>query len=208
MRTLPVISLVVLAAVTSSAPARAQGFYWTFAYEPSVPLSGLRTVTTNVSFAGASLGAKYLFGPSWSLGLSGHWNQFAEKYPRATYAIMDGALTGAVFRQAWTGSVLVDLQVYLAPYAPINPYLGVGGGVTWLSNEVLVSDLTFPANGSGVTVCPEAGILIAFDRDPFDKEQFAMQSIMVGVRWTLSGAKARDVTSSSFLGLTLGLFSY
>lgn len=208
MKTLPVISLLALAAATWTAPARAQGFYWTFTYEPSIPVGGIRKATTNASLAGASLGAKYLFSRYWSIGLSGHWNQFAQNYPHNTYTISDGAFTGTAFRQVWTGTVLADLQIYLAPEAPINPYLGVGGGVAFLSNEVLVSDLTFQDNGRGIAVSPEAGILIAFDRDAFEPEQFAMQSIAVGVRFTLSGASARDVTDTSFIGLTLGLFAY
>jgi opacity protein-like surface antigen len=208
MSTRPVLLLFSLAAATSTTPAAAQGFYWTITYEPSVPVGGIREATDNVSFAGAALGAKYLFSRYWSIGLSGHWNQFSQRYSYKTYVIADGAFTGSAFRQVWTGSALLDLQVYLAPGAPINPYLGVGGGVTWLSNQVLVSDLTFRESGQGVSVSPEAGILIAFDRDPFEKDEFAMQSIMIGARFTLSAAKARDVTDTSFIGLTLGLFAY
>jgi opacity protein-like surface antigen len=200
-------SLLAVAITFAAAPAQAQGFYWTLTYEPSVPVGGIRKATTNVSFAGAGLGAKFLFSRYWSLGLSGHWNQFAQRYSRTTYAIQDGAFTGSAFRQVWTGTFLADVQVYFAPDAPINPYLGVGGGATWLSNEVLVSDLTFEDNGHGVAVSPEAGLLIAVDRD-LDKTEFALQSIIVGVRWTVSSASGRDVSDTSFVGMTVGLFAY
>jgi hypothetical protein len=77
-----------------------------------------------------------------------------------------------------------------------------------MSNELLASDLAFQEDGHGVTVSPETGILIAFDRDPFEPDRFAMQSVIVGLRYTFSAAKARDVSDTSFLGLTLGLLVY
>jgi opacity protein-like surface antigen len=208
MRTSIPTALLATAAMTFAPPARAQGFYWTFAYEPAAPLGGIRTATREVSFAGLALGAKYLFNKQWSLGLSGHWNQFAHNYASATYAIADGSFTGSIYRQVWTGTVLADAQFYLAPDAAINPYLGLGGGVTWMSNEVLVSDLTFEESGRGIAVSPEAGLLIAFDRDAFDPDLFAMQSILVGVRGTFSPASARDVSDASFVGVTVGFFVY
>jgi opacity protein-like surface antigen len=204
------IRTFLLASALSSLalPAHAQGFYWSLAYEPSVPLGSVRNVSGKASPAGASFSARYLFTKYYSLGIGTHWNQFAENYPRGTYPIDEGAITGAVFRRVWIGSVMPEAYFYLAPEDAVNPYLGIGAGVAWMSNEILVSDLTFDASGTGFTVSPEAGILIAFDRDPMNPERTAMQSIVLGARYAYSTAGARDVSATSLVALTLGVLVF
>ena len=202
------VGLLAFAAASYVAQARAQGFYWTLAYEPSVPIGNVRNASPYVSPTGGSIGARYLFGEHASLGIGGHWSQFAHNYLTATYPIDAGAATGAVYRRVWVGSFLAEAHVYMKPEAPINPYVGLGTGISWMSNELLVSDFTFDDLARGFTVCPEAGILIAFDRDAYDPERTAMQSALVGLRYTYSTAGSRDVSSTSFVSLTLGLFVY
>jgi hypothetical protein len=202
------IALIAAAVLFLSVPSRAQGFYWTLAYEPSIPLGGIRHATPTPGLAGGAIGARYLISKRWSLGLGGHWNQFSENRSRSTYVFDDGAITGAVFRRVWTASILSEAHYYLACENAINPYVGVGAGFTWLSNELLVSDLAFEELAHGFTVSPEAGILVAFDRDLFEPDRFPMQSVVIGVRYSIGTASARDVTNTSFVGLTLGLLTY
>jgi hypothetical protein len=202
------LALAAFAASSFPATARAQGFYWSLTYEPSVPLASLRNASPYVSPAGGSLGARYLFTEHWSLGLAGHWQHFAHTYPVATYPIDAGAATGAVYRRVWVGSLLAEAHVYLKPDRPINPYFGVGTGISWMSNEILVSDFTFDDLARGFTLAPEVGILIAFDRDTYDPRATAMQSAMVGVRYTYSAAGSRDVANTQLVSLVVGLFIY
>ncbi len=86
--------------------------------------------------------------------------------------------------------------------------MGLGTGVSWMDNKLLVSDFTFDDRSAGFTLSPEAGILIAFDRDVFDQRTTAMQSAMIGVRYTHTTAGSRDVSSVAFFGLTLGVLIY
>ena len=202
------VAMLAFAASSFAASARAEGFYWTLTYEPSVPIGSLRNASPYVSPSGASLGARYLFTDHWSLGVGGHWNQFAHNYSVATYPIDAGAVTGAVYRRIWVGFLLAEAHAYLKPDQPINPYFGIGAGMSWMSNQLLVSDFPFDDLSHGFTICPEAGILIAFDRDAYDRQTTAMQSALIGVRYTYSAAGSRDVTSTSLVSLTLGLFVY
>ncbi len=152
---------------------------------------------------------QYLFEKSWSLGIGGHWAEFAQNYPRTTYPIENGALTGAAYRRVWTTSLLAEAHVYLAPDETVSPYLGVGAGASWMKNEVLMTDLTIGDDVvHGFTVSPEAGLLFAFDRDLFAPDRSAMQSVITGVRCTFSTAGSRDVSSTAYVGLTLGMLVY
>jgi hypothetical protein len=208
MRSAIRVVLLATALVCVASQARAQGFYWSLAYEPSVPIGGIRNATPNVSPAGASLGVRYLFTKQWSLGLGSTWNNFAENFPRATYPIDNGALTGAIFRQVWVGTLLAQAHVYFNPDGAIGPYVGIGAGLAWLSNQALVSDLPVDLLTHGFVVSPEVGLLIPFDRDAFEPQRTAMQSASLGVRYTYTTAESRDVTSATFLAVTLGVLIY
>jgi opacity protein-like surface antigen len=200
--------LFVSVALFFAAPAHAQGFYWSLAWEPSVPIGSVGTASTPVTAAGASLGARYLFTRHWSLGIGGHWNQFARNYPRATYPINNGAITGAIFREVWLGSVLGEAHLYLAPTETLSPYLGLGAGYSLMSSKIVVTDISIDDRTPGFAVSPEAGVLIAFDRDPYEPQQTAMQSLMLGARYEYSTAGSRDISNVSFFALTLGAFIY
>jgi len=142
------------------------------------------------------------------LGIGGHWAEFAQNYSRATYPIDNGAITGAVYRRVWTISTLAEAHAYLSPDETLSPYLGFGAGLSWMHNELLVTDLTVGDLAYGFAVSPEAGVVIAFDRDAFMPERTAMQSVITGIRYTFTTAGSRDVSSTSFLGLTVGLLVY
>jgi len=142
------------------------------------------------------------------LGIGGHWAEFAQNYSKATYAIEDGAITGAAYRRVWTVSLLAEAHVYLAPDETVSPYLGFGAGASWMKSEVLVTDLTIGDLVHGFAVSPEAGLVIAFDRDMLTPERSAMQSVVTGVRCTFSTAGSRDVSHTSFVGLTVGMLVY
>jgi hypothetical protein len=209
MKTSKGLALVAFAAASYTGIAHADGFYWTLAYEPGVPLGSMRNASPYVTPAGASLGARYLFTDHWSLGIGGHWTQFSHTYPVATYPIDNGAATGAVYRRVWVGTLLAEAQVYLKPDRPVNPFFGVGAGIGWMSNQALVSDFSRDDLARGFAVAPEAGILIAFDRDPYDPPgATAMQSAMIGVRYSYNAAGARDVSNTQVFSLELGLFVY
>jgi hypothetical protein len=202
------VTLMALSTVFLSSRADAQGLYWSLAYEPSVPVGSLRNAVADATAAGGSFGLRYLFTKYWSLGAGGHWNHFAENYPKATYPIDEGAITGAIYRRVWVASALAEVHVYLAPDAAVCPYLGVGAGVSWISNQLSVSDLTFDDPAHGFTMSPEVGVLIAFDRDMFEPGRTAMQSVIVGIRSTVSSAGSRDVSSITVIGVTAGLLVY
>ncbi len=59
------VAVICFAALSFVTEARAQGFYWSLAYEPSVPVGSVRTATSEPSGSGASLGVRYLFTDHW-----------------------------------------------------------------------------------------------------------------------------------------------
>jgi opacity protein-like surface antigen len=201
-------ALLASTAILFSLPARAQGFYWSWAYEPSMPLGDVRNAAGNLSPAGASLGARYLFDRHASLGIGGHWAEFDENHGRSTYAIASGAITGAAHRRVSATSLLAEAHAYLTPDDPIGLYLGLGAGILWMENEVMVSDLTLDRVTRGFAVSPEAGIAIVIDRNTYEPDRKAMQSVIAGIRYTFSTAGSEDIDSTSFLGLTVGVLIY
>jgi len=205
-KTLPSLVLVLGAAcLFGERTARAQGFYWSLTYEPSVPVGSVRSFVPNVSGLGFELDARYWFkGPNLSVGLAGVYNRFYDQAPQATYPVDNGAVTATVFRVLDVVALVPEVHYYFGPDNDVVPYLGMGAGFASAKFHVLVSDLDVSENSAGLILLPEGGMLIPFDRDG----STILQAAMVGLRWSFITSGFRDVSNTSYIGLTLGLLAY
>jgi hypothetical protein len=185
-------------------PARAQGFYWSLKYDPSIPVGSVRSFVPNVSPLGFDLDARWWFkGPSMSVGLGGIYNRFYRQTPQTTYPVENGAVTATVNRIIDVVALAPEVHYYFGPERDVIPYLGLGAGFASVKFHVLVSDLDLQERSSGLIVFPEGGILI-----PFDRDSIILQALMFGIRGTFITSGFRDVSNTSYIGLTLGLLAY
>ena len=205
-KTLPILVLVLGAAcLFGERSAQAQGFYWSLTYNPSVPVGSVRSFVPNVSGLGFELDARYWFkGPNFSVGLGGVFNHFYQRSPRATYQVENGAVTATLFRIIDVVALVPEAQYYFGPDNDVVPYIGMGAGFASVKFHVLVSDFDLSQRSPGLILAPEGGMLIPFDRDG----QTILQAFMVGLRWSFITAGFRDVSNTSYVGLSLGLLAY
>jgi hypothetical protein len=201
-------ALLALSITTASLvwgrPARAQGFYWSLIWEPSIPVGSVRSFVPNVSGLGFDLDARYWFkGPNVSVGLSGVYNRFYQTAPRATYPVENGAVTATLNRIIDVRALVPEVHYYFGPENAVVPYLSLGAGFAWVKFHVLVSDLDLSETSTGLILSPEAGVLL-----PFDRDGFILQAFSLGLRWSFISSGFRDVSNTSYVGLTLGLLAY
>jgi len=201
----PAVLLVTLAfSLFGESAARAQGFYWSLKYDPSVPVGSVRSFVPNVSPLGFDIDARYWFKrPSFSVGLGGVYNRFYRQSPQATYPVENGAVTATLYRIIDVVALVPEAHYYFGPDNGVVPYLGVGAGFASVKFHVLVSDFDLAESSSGLILSPEGGMLI-----PFDRDGIILQAVTVGLRWSFVTAGFRDVSNTSYIGLTLGLLAY
>jgi opacity protein-like surface antigen len=200
------LTLLVAAAVglLGERAAQAQGFYWSLKYDPSVPVGSVRSFVPNVSPLGFDIDARYWFkGPNLSIGLGGVYNRFYRQSPQATYPAENGAVTATLYRIIDVVALVPEVHYYFGPDNVVVPYLGVGAGFASVKFHVLVSDFDLAESSTGLILSPEAGVLI-----PFDRDGMILQAVTVGLRGSFITAGFRDVSNTSYFGLTLGLMAY
>jgi hypothetical protein len=184
--------------------AKAQGFYWSLNYVPSVPVGSVRSFVPNVSPLGFDLDARYWFkGPNLSVGLGGMYNRFYRQAPRQTYPVENGAVTATLNEIIDVVALVPEVHYYFGPENGVVPYLGLAAGFASVKFHVLVSDLDLAETNPGLIVAPEAGVLF-----PFDRDVIILQALSVGLRWSFITAGFRGVSNTSYIGLTLGLLAY
>src|SRR5262249_40878911 len=142
-------------------------------------------------------------GKNFSLGVGGVWVRFYEQLPRDTYVIDQGAVTATINRILDVVAVVPEAHYYFGPENGVVPYLGVGAGYASVKFHILVSDLDVSHRQGGLIVSPEGGILI-----PFDRDGIILQAVMLGARASFITSGFRDVSNTSYVGVTLGALVY
>ncbi|HKQ69107.1 MAG TPA: hypothetical protein VJT73_07200 [Polyangiaceae bacterium] len=195
--------LLLVSAALGERSARAEGFYWSLKYDPSVPVGSMRSFAPNVTPLGFDIDARYWFARNWSLGIGGAWTRFYDTLPFGTYQVTSGAVTATIYRTLDVVSVLSEVHYFFDPERPVSPFIGAGFGYSSALFGVLVSDIDVSERHGGLVVSPEAGVLI-----PFDANGVMRQAVVLGARYTFTTSSYREAASLSFIGLTLGALIY
>ena len=132
------------------------------------------------------------------------YNRFYHQSPQATYPVENGAVTATLFRIIDVVALVPEAHYYFGPDNGVVPYLGMGAGFASVKFHVLVSDFDLSESSAGLILSPEGGMLIPFDRDGHT----ILQAFTVGLRWSFITAGFRDVSNTSYIGLTSGLLAY
>jgi hypothetical protein len=193
----------LLGALFLERPARAQGFYWWLAYDPGVPIGGVRDFVRGASPFGLEAGAEYQFRGNLSLGVLGTWNYFFEKTPEDTIPIMNGAITGTIYRHAEIVGVAPQVRYVVNTSGGVLPFASLGVGAALPTFKVTVSDIEVKEKHQALLVTPQAGVLI-----PYDRNGTIRQAVLIALRYSFVSSGFQDANSTSYLALSLGGFIY
>jgi len=121
-------------------------------YNYASPMGSLKNdFISNGSAYGAGANVMYSINPKWAVGGSVSYQDFYQKYPRATYKLTDGSDISAVMSNSLQSTPIMAKTIF-SPLgdkaAVVQPYLSAAAGVNMISYKQLLGEFS---SGSGVS---------------------------------------------------------
>ena len=157
-------ALLLLAGGTARADAYLDDWhpnqtYWSVGWEAGFPMGSLRSDwISNPAWLGGAFDIRVGVVGRLSVGVAGSWSWFSQTYPQLTVEKPPLTLTGPVYRRVSAFTLRATTHYYLTQTA-IQPYVGVGVGVVWMSTFRQSATLKDEGSTSALAVSPEVGIL-------------------------------------------------
>lgn len=136
-------------------------------YSIGIPGSSFKNdAVSNTSYRGWTANLLYNITPGLSVGIGTGFQDFYQKYPRATYKLEGGGDVSAVLTNSiQTVPLLAQVQYRFMPGSAIQPYVGVGVG----GNMVLYTQYLGETDNSKSSIKfaarPEAGLFVPFRKN-------------------------------------------
>jgi outer membrane protein W len=169
------VSVVLLAFAAQRASAQDLPYYspnpaiFQIRYGIGFPLNGLKDNISNTSYNGLDASLMFPIGQHFSLGLAVEYQDFYQKYPRATYEYGDKSsnVSAVVSNSIQNIPVLLKgTYKFLSPESPIRPYIGAGVGLNAVSYRQYLGEFSNVDQSSGkLALNGEAGVLIPVTRN-------------------------------------------
>jgi len=167
----------------------------TVAYSVGFPSGDLKDFIGKSSFRGIQLDFQKMIQENIGVGVSFGWNVFYQEMSSGTYTIDNVSLYGKQWRYSNHIPMLISSTYYLKPGESINPYVGLGVGVTYSRRNTDMNLYTIERDGWNFTMQPAIGLLI---------EASDVTKVNISGRYN-QGFKAGDFTTSqSYFSLNLG----
>ena len=159
------IALTVISYGSYAQRGIAPKWYTSVHYSVGVPTGSTAGFIDRISWRGAGAEAGLFLSERLSLGLAGNWNIYYKSAGTATLDInQTTTVSGKEFRYINSFPVIAKLHYYLGDTDGFNPYVGLGGGALYVSQERQVGGLVLENKGWQPGIFPEAGIRFALPR--------------------------------------------
>ena len=167
----------------------------TFSYSVGFPSGDLKDFIGKTSFRGIQMDFQKMIQDNLGVGLSLGWNVFYQEMSYGTYNIDNVSLSGKQWRYSNHIPILFSTTYQLKPGETMNPYFGLGVGVTYTRRNTDMNLYTIERDGWNFTMQPAIGLLI---------EASDITKVNISGRYN-QGFKAGDFTSSqSYFSLNVG----
>jgi hypothetical protein len=155
---------------------------------------------SSTSYKGGSFGfRKMLKNGKVSVGGDISWNTFQEYADRKTYQLENnGAVTTDFVKYIYTLPLSLNSHYYFTSEKLINPYIGIGIGATYASEELYYNTYVTEDDQWGFLVRPEVGAIIKF-------QPYSGWGIILGGRYNYSTNEQTDFDIKSLQSLELQL---
>ena len=161
---------------------RQMGF---LSWDVNIPINN--TFVSATSYKGGSFGfRKMLENGKVSIGGDMSWNAFQEYTDRKTYPMGDnGSVTTDFVKYIYTLPLSVNSHYYFTSEKMINPYVGIGIGATYASEELYYNTYVTEDDQWGFLMRPEVGVIIK-------PQLYSGWGILVGARYNYSTNEQTD----------------
>lgn len=172
----------------------------TISWNAAMPMGDLKNeLTNNTTLRAADVSVLYGVSDRISVGLTGGWADFYEKFPRDVYQSGDGSDISAVLTNSvQLIPILATVRYNFRPEARLRPYAsaGVGGNITMYKQYIG----EYPSSGNklGFAARPEVGIYFPF-------KPGGETGLNLGVNYTYTSYNDYGLKSLNFVGVKLGI---
>lgn len=212
-----VAPLLLVAAMGTPRPARADREVGLgLAYDPRLPVGGLRDLVTSAGLGGVQGRWDYYATDAFVVGFEAQYHLFERGPDVRTVAIPDGAATAPFTSYAYFFTVLPTVRYFPWPQASVRPYAALGAGATAATAAVVASDLSRRTDGWGLVLQPSVGVLWRLTHEDelaggegwhvtrTRESMFALAASVAGSFTTADLLFANDV---AYVGVQLGVYS-
>jgi opacity protein-like surface antigen len=132
----------------------------TITYPIAFPTGDLKDYSSKTSFRGINLDFQKMVQDNVGVGFSVGWNVFYEELNYDTYTLDNVSLSGKQWRYSNFIPMLVSSTYQLKPGDSMNPYVGLGVGVTYSLRNTDMNLYTLEQDAWNFTLQPAVGVLI------------------------------------------------
>jgi opacity protein-like surface antigen len=132
----------------------------TLTYPIAFPSGDLKEFIGKTSFRGINLEFHKMIQDNIGVGISTGWNVFYEEMDYGTYTLDNVSLSGKQWRYSNHIPLLASGNFFLKPGDAMNPYVGLGIGVTYSLRNTDMNLYTIETDAWNFTLQPALGVLI------------------------------------------------
>lgn len=167
----------------------------TLTYNVGFPTGDLKDFIGKTSFRGVTFDYQKMVQDNIGVGVLVGWNVFYEEKSYDTYTIDNVSLSGKQWRYSNHIPILLSSTYQLKPGDSMNPYVGLGVGVTYTLRNTDMNLYTIERDAWNFTLQPAVGVLI---------EASDVTKVNISARYN-QGFKAGDFESAqSYFSLNVG----
>lgn len=168
----------------------------TLTYPIAFPSGDLKDFTAKTSFRGINLEFHKMVQDNLAVGISTGWNVFYEELDYGTYTLDNVSLSGKQWRYSNHIPLLASTNYFLKPGDSMNPYVGLGLGVTYSLRNTDMNLYTVEQDAWNFTLQPAIGVMI---------EASDVTRVNISARYTHGFQAGSELTGAqSYLSLNFG----
>ncbi len=166
MKRIIFIALFAIIGLSMNSQAQVRQYY-SAGWDVAFPVGNFSDYISDPSLRGFFISGNIFVTKGLSIGFQFGYNSFSENKDRQTYYISDGlAATAASYNYLVTAPLRVGAYYHFNIKDVIEPYVGIGFGINYIDEEMLIQDWEVYDNQWSFLLNPEVGLRIPFGQAP------------------------------------------
>ncbi len=165
MKKILAVMLLAFLGLTTGLQAQTKQYY-NIGWEIGMPLGDFSDYISNTSLRGGFFSGNIFLTDAFSIGFKFGYNSYHENTDRQTYQLGGGrAVTAASYNYLVTAPIQIG-GYYHFNAGSVEPYVGLGIGVNYITTETLVQDLDAYDQDWAFRLNPEIGLRFPIQNTP------------------------------------------
>lgn len=153
--------ILLFSMVALGANAQSVRQYYSLSWAFAFPVGDLNSFISRPGLVGGAFDGQIYFTDNIAVGFNFGWNNYQQTVDRQSYQVKDGlAVTANSYRYVHAIPAKVGVYYNFIPDSYIQPYAGLGIGLNYMSENVVVQDFDFYNTSWGFLASPEVGLYI------------------------------------------------